>query len=243
MVAIVAITFFLQLPPLTASGDAQNTAKSRSKLREIDYLGGALLVLTVISFLLALDIGSNNAWGLPACYIPLAASPVLLGFFIFVEKKCSSQPFIPLHIMFSRPLIPVYAWTFFSGSAIFSILFYFPLFYQAVLKFNAGQAGALLLPGVIAGPVGTFGAGMFIKRTGRYYWPAVLSSGTMALSFLPVIVSARPEILSAAGMVIGNAVVGLCQGSNVTFRMVALGESLSPLPGVILLPSRSKLSV
>lgn len=91
-----------------------------------------------------------------------------------------------------------------------------------MLKFNAGQAGALILPGVILSAVGNFAGGMIVKRTGRYRWPAVVAAGTMMLGFLPVVVSARPEILSVVGMVIGNAVVGFCSGSNVTFRVTAL---------------------
>lgn len=222
MFAIIVIIFVLHLPPPTASGTPQTAAESRSKLREIDYLGGALLILTILSFLIALNIGSNNAWSLPACYIPLAASPVFLGLFIFVETKYASQPFMPGHVLFSRPLLPVYTWNFFSSSAVFSILFYFPLVYQAVLKFNAGQAGALLLPGVIMGTAGTFAGGFIVRRTGRYYWPAVLASGAMVLGFLPVVASARPEITSVVGMVIGNALVGLFNGSNLTFQMIAL---------------------
>ena len=200
----------------------KTAAERLSKLREIDYLGGALLILTVTSFLIAIDIGSNNAWDLPACYIPLAASPILLGLFVFVESKYASQPFIPGHLLFSRPLIPIYAWNIFGSAAVFSILFYFPLVYQVVLNFNAGQAGTLILPGVIVSVVGNFTGGMIVKRTGRYRWPAVVAAGIMVLGFLPVVVSARPEILSVVGMVIGNAVVGFCSGLNVTFRVIAL---------------------
>lgn len=202
----------------------QTAAERRSKLREIDYLGGALLILTVTSFLIAIDMGSNNAWDLPTCYVPLAASPILLGLFIFVEMKYASQPFIPGHLLFSRPLIPIYTWNIFGSAAGFSILFYFPLVYQVVLKFNAGQAGALILPGVITSVVGNFAGGMIVKRTGKYRWPAVVAAGTMVLGFLPVVVSARPKILSVVGMVIGNAVVGLCAGLNVTLRVTALRE-------------------
>ena len=200
--------------------------KSRSKLREIDYLGGVLLILTITSFLVAIDMGSNKGWGLPACYAPLAASPVLLGLFLLVEIKVASHPFIPGHVLFSRRLAPIYMWNFFSYAAIFSILFHFPLFYQAVLKYTAGQSGALLLPGVILGPLGSFMGGFYVKRTGRYYWLSVWASGIMVLGFVPVIVSARPEILSIVGIVTGNAVVGLAQGVNVTFRLIALSESL-----------------
>ena len=169
-------------------------------------------------------MGSNKGWDLPACYAPLAASPVLFGLFILVEIKFASQPFIPGHVLFSRPLAPIYMWNFLSYAAIFSILFHFPLFYQAVLKFSAGQSGALLLPGVIVGPVGSFIGGFYVKRTGRYYWPSVLASGIMVLGFVPVIVSARPEILSVVGIVTGNAVVGFAQGVNVTFRLIALSK-------------------
>ena len=169
-------------------------------------------------------MGSNKAWNLPACYVPLAASPVLFGLFVLVEIKFASQPFIPHHIMFSRLLAPIYMWNFLSYAAIFSILFHFPLFYQAVLKYNAGQSGALLLPGVIVGPVGSFMGGFYVKRTGRSYWLSVIASGIMVLGFVPLIVSARPEILSIVGIVTGNGVVGFAQGVNVTFRLVALSE-------------------
>ena len=222
LIAILAIAFMLQLP---ATQSSAKTADGRSKLRQIDYLGGILIIGTIISFLLGLDFGSNDSWSSSACIIPLALSPILLTLFILVENKVATSPFIPGHIIFNKSLFAVYGWNFFSNSGWFCFFFYLALYYQAVLQFSAAQAGLLLLPGVIASTVGNFVGGFLVKRTGKYYWAAFASSAMTAAAFVPVIVSARPEIHFVIGISVGLAVVGFSRGVNIPLRTIALSES------------------
>ncbi|CAD6592283.1 MAG: hypothetical protein ASARMPREDX12_005961 [Alectoria sarmentosa] len=211
LIAILAITFILQLP---TTQDAK-TADGRSKLWQIDYLGGILIIGTIVSFLLGLEFGSNDGWSASACIVPLALSPILLALFILVENTVATNPFIPGRIIFNKSLSAVYGWNLFSSSGWFCFFFFLPLFYQAVLQFDAAHAGMLLLPGVVASTVGNFAGGFFVKRTGKYYWAALASSAAAAAGFVPVIVSARPEIRSIVGISVGLAVVGFSQGVNI----------------------------
>lgn len=210
----------LQLPTFHNA----KTADGRSKLWEIDYLGGILIIATITSFLLSLDFGNNDGWSTTACIVPLALSPVLLVLFILVENKVASSPFIPGRIIFNKPLFAVYGWNFFSSSGWFCYFFFLPLFYQAVTQLNAAQTGLLLLPGVIANTFGNFAGAFYVKRTGKYYWAAVLSTAATAAGFIPVIISARAEIHSIAGITIGTLVVGFGRGFNIPLRMIALSE-------------------
>lgn len=60
LLAIVAVTFILHIPPGPAAKKLQTNAESYFKFREIDCLGGVLLILTVTSFIISLDFDSNN---------------------------------------------------------------------------------------------------------------------------------------------------------------------------------------
>lgn len=220
LTAILAIVLVLKLP------GTQNTktVDGRSRLWQIDYLGGILIIGTIFSFLLGLDIGSNNSWGALACIVPLTLSPILLMLFVFVDNKVATNPFILGHIIFNKSLFAVYGWNFFSSSVWFCFFFFLPHFHQAVLQFNAAQASTLLLPGVIAGTVRKFVGGFFMKRTGKYYWAAITSSAAAAGGFVPVVISARPEALSIIGISVGSVVVGFSRGVNIPLRKIALSE-------------------
>ena len=208
----------LQLP---VSQNAK-TADGRSKLWQIDYLGGILLIGTITSFLLGLDFGTNDSWSARACIVPLALSPVLLILFTLIERKVATNPFIPGRIIFNKPLFAVYSWNFFYASGWYSFFFFLPLFYQAVLQLNAAQAGLLLLPGVIANTFGNFAGGFVVKRTGKYYWAACLSTAATAAGFIPVIISVRAEHHPIVGMIIGTVIVGYSRGFNIPLRLIAL---------------------
>lgn len=124
LTAILAIGLILQLP------GTQNTKNldGRSRLWQIDYLGGILIIGTIFSFLLGLDIGSNNSWSALACIVPLTLSPILLMLFVFVENKVATNPFMPGHIIFNKSLFAIHGWNFFSSSGWFCFFFFLPLF-------------------------------------------------------------------------------------------------------------------
>ncbi|POR34043.1 Vacuolar membrane amino acid uptake transporter fnx2 [Tolypocladium paradoxum] len=159
------------------------------KMRKIDFLGASVLVLAVVGLLVGLDSGSNLGWSHLVTVISLAIAPVLFALFVLVEVRVATHPFAPGHIIFDRGLFACYLANFFGVAGQFGVLFYLPLYFQAVEAHSATVSGALLVPGMVAGVMASIGGGWVIKRTGKFYAITVAAYGLQVLSFLPLAVS------------------------------------------------------
>jgi hypothetical protein len=213
--SILAVSVVLQLP-------AQEDVNWKVKLRRVDFLGALVLVGAVFLLLVGLDHGSNVAWGSRLTIASLASSLVLFALFLVVEAKIAAEPFAPIHIVFERSLFACYLCNFFSFAGWLSILFYVPLFYQAVDGMSASQAGVRLLPSIVAGVTGSLFAGSVMRRTGKYYWLTVAAYTSLTLGVVPILLSTGLITKSTLGISIGLAVGGFGNGIGVTSSLIAL---------------------
>ncbi len=173
-IAFTSVALILHLPK-TDSSDW------KTKLRRVDFLGAIVMVCAVFALLLGLDHGSNVSWSSPLAIASLSVSLPLFILFVVVEEKLAAEPFAPRRIIFERSLFACYLCNFFSFGGWLSVLFYLPLFFQAVNGFSASQAGVRLLPGIVAGVSGSLFGGILMKRTGKYYWLTVSAYYLLAL--------------------------------------------------------------
>ncbi|KAL9110548.1 MAG: hypothetical protein Q9227_004906 [Pyrenula ochraceoflavens] len=180
LIAFVVVTLFLKLPKA-------DEGHWKDKLRRVDFLGAFFLVAAVFCMLLGLDRGSNVAWSEPISYVSLAVSVILTGTFILVEIKYAAEPFAPGHIIFNMDLFPAYLCNFFSFAALMSVLYYLPLYFQAVNRDPATEAGFRLLPATVSGVCGSLFGGWYMKKTGKYYWITSSFYSVMMLSLVFII--------------------------------------------------------
>lgn len=173
-IAFASVALILHLPKTDSSG-------WKTKIRRVDFLGALVMVCAVFALLLGLDRGSNVSWSSPLTIASLVVSLPLFSLFVLVEEKLAAEPFAPGRIIFERSLFACYLCNFFSFGGWLSMLFYLPLFYQAVNGFSASQAGVRLFPGIVAGVSGSLFAGILMKRTGKYYWLTVSAYSLLAL--------------------------------------------------------------
>ena len=110
------------------------------------------------------------SWSAPVTIASLCVSFPLFGLFVLVEQKYAVEPFAPGHIIFERSLFACYLCNFFSMGGWLTVIFYLPLFFQAVDGFTATQAGVRLLPVILAGVSGSLFGGIVMQKTGKYYW-------------------------------------------------------------------------
>lgn len=205
--AFVAVYFILHLPK-------RDTSHWREKLARVDFLGAAFLVSAVVCLLIGLDNGSNIGWASLYTIVPLAISPILFAIFLLVEIKVASHPFAPGHIIFSRSLFASYMCNFFGVFGQMPVIFFLPLFYQAVDGLSAVQAGLLLMPMSIFGTLSSLGGGLIIRRTGRYYWITVAGWGLLLLSTMPLVLFSGALIKSKLGTSIALAMLAIGAGSG-----------------------------
>lgn len=219
--ALLSVALVLKLPK-------QESSDWKTNLRRIDFLGAFVLVTAIFLLLLGLDRGSNDSWSAPITIASLCISFPLFFFFVFVELKLAAEPFAPGRIIFERNLVACYLSNFFGFGGWMTVLFYIPLFYQAVDGFSATQAGVRLLPNVVAAVSGSLCGGMLIQRTGKYYWLTVLAFSGSTLGTVVIILCTGLVANNTYGISVGLILGGFFLGVGTTATLIGLIANAAP---------------
>jgi EmrB/QacA subfamily drug resistance transporter len=155
LLALLATARFLRLPV-------------HRREHAIDYVGALLLVTGVGAALLVTVWGGEQyAWTSPVIIGLSAAAIVLLGLFLFQERR-AEEPILPLHLFRNRVFSITSAGGFILGLAMFGGIIFLPLFLQVVIGVSATNSGLLLVP-LMAGILTTsILSGRRISHHGRY---------------------------------------------------------------------------
>lgn len=157
------VAVFLQLLPLT--GDLA------SKLRRVDWVGCVLFVSSVIGLLIPLTWGGvMYPWSHWRTLFPLIIS--LFGMVVFViwEERFATEPLIPFRVMKNRTAAANYLGTFLHGLILWCLLYYMPLYFEAVKGFSPIISGVALFPATFTVAPAAVIVGMLVTATGRYRW-------------------------------------------------------------------------
>lgn len=188
----LAIYFFLNLPPGSPGLGAEGT-QFKEKLKRVDFLGAFFLVSSLMLILVAASLGGKDIEYLSWTFILLVtASLVLLASFVYTEAYISEEPIIPMEVMTERTVLASSLTNWFYTMGVFAYLFYVPLFFQAGMGFSATQGGERLIPNFFAVSLGSVGAGLYMRKTGKYY-NLVVGVGILSLLGMARIVYLSPK--------------------------------------------------
>jgi MFS family permease len=140
------------------------------KLRRIDYGGNAILIGSTVSVLYALTYGGGQLpWSSPQVISSLVIGIAGLGFFMWFETtRFVRDPVIPARLFETRTASAIFAVTFLNSAVLYWVLFFLPIYFQAVLGSSPERAGVQLLPAILVGIPGAVGAVLLLARFGRY---------------------------------------------------------------------------
>ena len=134
----------------------------------VDYLGAALLSVSVISLiLLTVWAGVDYAWASWQILSLAASALVFGGLFVWRERK-AAEPIIPLGLFKNDIMSVSTLLSFITGMAMFASILYIPLYQQVVRGLSPTKSGLLMLPMVAGMFLASMGSGQLITRTGRY---------------------------------------------------------------------------
>ncbi|KAF7511206.1 hypothetical protein GJ744_005103 [Endocarpon pusillum] len=168
--------FLLQVPFTVVSGllvaflvDIPAKETRESAWKRVDYRGAVLLTLSLVLLLLGLNTGGNQfPWNHPLVITALLLSMVFILLFVYVEDKIAPEPIIPVRLLLRRTVWAACFTNVFSTMSFFIVFFYIPLYLQ-ISGHSATQAGLRLIPQAFAISMGSIGAGLVMRITGRYY--------------------------------------------------------------------------
>ncbi|KAI9730407.1 MAG: hypothetical protein M1834_005917 [Cirrosporium novae-zelandiae] len=155
------------------------------RLLRVDIIGNALLILSVTSILLALAWGgTKHSWGSWRSIVPLVLGGV--GFLCFLlyqdTPQLCKEPTMPLRLFSNRTSAAGFILTFLHGLVLFWVIYFLPVYFQAVLNKSPTRSGVLSFPITATTAPFSILTGVIIAITGHYRIFHFLGFGLMALA-------------------------------------------------------------
>lgn len=138
------------------------------KLARIDYTGNLILIASTVAILYATTYGgTTHPWSSSQILAPLLIG--FAGFFLFgFYETRAKEPVMPPTLFSSRTTVIIFLATFLNSAMVYWLLFFLPVYFQAVLGASASQSGVDILPTILFGLPGSIVAVLMLARWGEY---------------------------------------------------------------------------
>src|SRR5690349_10714175 len=159
-------------------------AQSSFARHTIDYVGAAVLALTLASLVLFTDLGGAvYSWSSPLMIglIVLAVG----GFIAFVlVERSAREPILPLQLFRTRDVWVTSVVGLIVGFALIGSVTYLPVFLQIVKGLSPTESGLRMVPLMGGTLVTSITAGQFVSRTGKYKLFPIIGTTIVTISLL-----------------------------------------------------------
>jgi hypothetical protein len=177
----VLITIFLKLN--------QRNGEFLTKLREVDWIGMVLFLASTTGFLIPVTWGGvQYAWDSWRTLVPLIVSAAGIVAFVVHQEYFAPHPLIRTSIFKTKSAAILYLTTTIHGILLWAVLYFMPLYFEAVKGMGPILAGVAMFPWTFTVAPGSIATGIAIAVTGKYRWAnwigwflATLGSGLLIL--------------------------------------------------------------
>jgi predicted MFS family arabinose efflux permease len=149
----------------------------------IDWAGIATLCGWMVPLLLALTWVGQSGWSAPRIRELLAVWAVSLAAFLLIEQR-AAEPLLVLSLFCDRRIALASSSLFLTGSCIYGMAFYLPLFLQGVLDASAAGSAIVFTQYSMSYIAGYVLGGQLLSRTGQYRLFALGGSGLAVIGLL-----------------------------------------------------------
>ena len=206
--------FFINIPLGLAALFVTSAALRIPHVRRdhsIDYLGAAVVVASVTSFLLYTAwAGPELGWTSGTGLALLVAGVLLAVVFVFVERR-AAEPIIPMRLFGNSIFSVSNVFGFLIGIAMFGSMIFIPVYLQVVDGMTPTESGLAMLPMVVGIFTTSIAAGRLMTRDGRYKRYPILGAAvvTVALLMLSTLDNSSPYWFAGIAMYVMGLGLGL----------------------------------
>ncbi|KAJ7909633.1 major facilitator superfamily domain-containing protein [Mycena leptocephala] len=206
--AFLFVLVFLQVR--TPTGDVW------SKLASVDWFGNILIISgTILSNISLTWAGVRYSWSDVRVLAPLITGLALMVAFVIYEKYVPRIPTMPWEVVTNRTALASLIATFFNGITSISIIYFLPLFFQAVFLASPLQSAIYSIPSELLISPFSFLNGIVVLKA-KHYLPGnyvgwvlvIIGFGVMSTvggdTSLAVRVISQIIIASGTGIVISS---------------------------------------
>lgn len=121
------------------------------RLKQLDLIGTSLFIADVVIVLLALQWGgAKYPWGNWRIILLFVLFGVITVTFIGLQWYLQDNATIPFRIISQRSVAAACVWAFLLGAAFFILIYWVPIWFQAVKGATAFKSGIYCLPMILA---------------------------------------------------------------------------------------------
>ncbi|KAE8400802.1 major facilitator superfamily domain-containing protein [Aspergillus pseudonomiae] len=177
-VTAVVILFLLRIPK---SADLR-THGAWEMVKGLDPLGTIVFTPAIICVLLALQWGGvDYAWSNGRIIALFVLFGVLLITFIIIQVLMKDNATVPIKVASQRSVACASVFVFFIGASMFVMIYYVPIWFQAIRNQSPVQAGIDSIALILANTTGAIISGAVTNKTGHYAPWFIVSSVIMSI--------------------------------------------------------------
>lgn len=147
---------------------AENSAeegKVRHKISRVDFLGAALMSLSIVAFLIFLEMGGTMISWVSWQASVLVSVGILTGsLFCVAEKRWAKEPIFPLELLGHYDVFTSYLILAFQNASQTALMLFIPLYFEVTQNSSTAETGSYLIPSIVGNTVGGLATGAYIKR-------------------------------------------------------------------------------
>lgn len=164
-VTMVIVMLILHLPP-------QQTREKltwRQQVDRLDPIGTSVFFPSIVCLLLALQWGGvTYAWSSARIIVLLVLFGVSFPSFIAIQFWRQEKATVPPRIIANRNVSAGMFFTFCTGSAMMVMVYFLPIWFQAIKGVSAVKSGIMNLPLILGLVIASIMAGFLTKKIGYY---------------------------------------------------------------------------
>lgn len=175
-VSIIVTILILHLPNQKLDAQASGWL---AKLQQLDPIGNLVFFPGIVCLILALQWGGTEySWNNARIIGLLVLCGVLCLVFVGIQAWKQESATVPPRIMKQRSVAAAIWFGFFNGAGMMVLIYYLPIWFQAIKGVSVIKSGIMLLPMILSTVFGSLSSGVVISRLG-YYTPFFLLSSVL----------------------------------------------------------------
>lgn len=193
-VTVIVILIFFKAPDRAAVAELP----WKERVKEFDLLGTAFFIPAIICLLLALQWGGTKYhWDNGRIIALFVLFGILIGVFIAIQFWKGDSATVPPNIMKKRSMWSAAWFSFCLGSYFLLLIYYLPIWFQAVKGDSAVKSGISNIPMVLTLVIVSIISGVGVTTIG-YYAPFMIISSVIAAIGIGLLTTFKPDTNHAA---------------------------------------------
>jgi hypothetical protein len=198
----------------------------KDKMRRIDFVGNAILILSSVAILIALtDAGAKATWSSWRIILPLSLDFAgLIIFYFYESSKFPTEPTVPPRLFTNRATVIAYILSLVMAITGLWEIYFLPVYFQAVKGSTPSRSGVQVLPTFMFLLPAAISGGFLTTKFGRYKPLHIIGYALLTISF--GLLSTLTLTSSTAAWVLYQAIAAIGSGLVLSSVLAALQADL-----------------